>query len=449
MSVKVLVGDARAVLKTLPDESVDCCVTSPPYMGLRAYGDDAAELGREGTVQGFVLNLVDVFAEVRRVLKPRGTCFLNLGDCYAGSKKGLMADGSVVGGAKQRTNKGTMLNTRKRGDRGGISGKQASNSASLGAGDAVCPPGFKPKDLMMIPNRVAIALQDDGWWVRNEIVWGKPNPMPSSVTDRLSNAHEKIWLLTKSGHSYYDNDAGQVPSSDATAARAERADYAFGKAGNGRNDEKRVYAPRPGGPNGYNKRNRELRDGPGNKQDGAGNRTYTGFNARWKESGKHKGHDSNTGFSERWKQTKEEWMRDGQKAQISKLHAKREQHTGMGRRLRDYEEAPLAVWRFSPAQFPGAHYAVFPPELVERALSVGCPVGGTVLDPFGGSGTVGLVALHTGREAILIDLYEKHAAMARERIASGGRLDAKMRRESREAAIRAKAEEQGQEALPL
>ena len=400
MSVRIIEGDARAVLRSLPDESVDCCITSPPYYGLRSYGGGEAEIGREGTVQGFILNLVDVFGEVRRVLRPRGTCFVNIGDCYAGPKKGQMADGSVVGGEKQRTNRGTMENrATRRADFGGISGKQASNPASLHAGNAICPPGLKPKDLMLVPARLAIALQDDGWWVRSEIIWAKPNPMPESVKGRPSTAHEHIWMLTKSGQHFYDNDAAQEPVSDATTGRT------FGN-GNGRNDAGREYRPKVAGVNGYQRRGREHRDGP-SKQDGAGNPTYTGFNKRWRESGLHKGHDSNTGFYARWA---------GREAPST-------------RRLRNYEDAPLEVWRFSPAQYRDAHFATFPPTLVERCLAAGCPAGGVVLDPFGGAGTTGLVADRLGYDAILAELNPEYAALAVNRIRDASPLTADVRAE--------------------
>lgn len=185
MSATVLVGDCRAVLRTMDAESVQCCVTSPPYWGLRDYGVDG-QMGLEPTPELYVEHLVDVMREVWRVLRPDGTLWLNLGDSYAGSGRGLMGDGtpSDRGDAKQGTNRGTTV---------GAFGKSTS--------------GLKPKDLVGIPWRVAFALQADGWWLRSDIIWHKPNPMPESVTDRPTKAHEYVFLLTKSARYFYDAEA--------------------------------------------------------------------------------------------------------------------------------------------------------------------------------------------------------------------------------------------------
>jgi DNA modification methylase len=176
-------------LQKLPDKSVHCCVTSPPYFGLRDYGTNE-QIGLEETPEAFVSALVDVFREVRRVLKDDGTLWLNLGDSYAGSGKGANPDGSVHVSAlnsKQATHKGT------------ICGKKPPQKAHK--------IGLKPKDLIGIPWRVALALQADGWYLRQDIIWHKPNPMPESVTDRCTKSHEYIFLLSKSARYYYDADA--------------------------------------------------------------------------------------------------------------------------------------------------------------------------------------------------------------------------------------------------
>ena len=200
----ILTGDALQMLKTLPDESVQCCITSPPYWGLRSYldADDiqkGLELGAEKTPEEYVSRLVEVFREVRRVLRDDGTLWLNLGDSYAGSGKGLYADGNCYlseKSAKQKSNVGAI------GVRIGTQEGDAGHTHGV-----VPPPGLKPKDLVGIPWRVAFALQADGWWLRQDIIWAKLNPMPESVTDRCTKSHEYIFLLTKSARYYYDAEA--------------------------------------------------------------------------------------------------------------------------------------------------------------------------------------------------------------------------------------------------
>lgn len=182
-------ADCREALAHLKENSAHCCVTSPPYFGLRDYGN-TAQIGLEKTPDEYVAELVKVFREVRRVLRDDGTLWLNLGDSYAGSNKGVMADGSIVGGSKQKTSAGTMT--------GSIS--------KVGKLE-----GLKPKDLIGIPWRVAFALQADGWYLRQDIIWNKPNPMPESVTDRCTKAHEYIFLLSKSARYYFDSKAVAEP----------------------------------------------------------------------------------------------------------------------------------------------------------------------------------------------------------------------------------------------
>lgn len=176
----VIQGDALTVLRTLQENYVNCCVTSPPYWGLRNYGVDG-QLGLEKTPEEYIAKMVEVFREVRRVLKNDGTCWLNLGDSYAGSNQG---HGTTELSEKQKSNTGTQW--------------------MVGRNLPRLPNGLKPKDLCMIPARVALALQANGWWLRSVIIWSKPNPMPESVTDRPTTAHEYIYLLAKSEKYYYD-----------------------------------------------------------------------------------------------------------------------------------------------------------------------------------------------------------------------------------------------------
>ena len=193
MPVQILVGDARERLAELPAESVHCVVTSPPYWGLRAYGGDDGMIGLEPTFDAHLENLVAVFGGVRRVLRPGGTLWLNYGDAYAGSGRA-----QATGGA---TGRATMH----------------GSEHQTGWRDG----GWKAKDLMMMPARVAMALQADGWWLRSEIIWHKPNPMPESVTDRPTSAHEKMFLLSKSARYFYDAEAVRVPHVEPWRGKGE------------------------------------------------------------------------------------------------------------------------------------------------------------------------------------------------------------------------------------
>ncbi len=191
---RILQGDCLEVLKTLPDESVQTCVTSPPYFGLRDYGD-AGQIGLESSPQEYVAKLVEVFAEVHRVLKTDGTCWLNLGDSYAFIGRTHRKESPGVGAKQELKARKTSI---KWGDKPGENFKWTIEAFGT---------VIKPKDLMMIPHRTAIALQEWGWHIRQDIVWHKPNPMPESVTDRCTKSHEYIFLLTKSDRYYFDNEA--------------------------------------------------------------------------------------------------------------------------------------------------------------------------------------------------------------------------------------------------
>lgn len=362
MSVRILQGDVRDMLATLSDESVHCVVTSPPYWGLRDYGVDG-QLGMEPTMGEHIETMVDVFREVRRLLRKDGTVWLNYGDCYATSPNGRSAADTKAAGNDDRTFRDKPFSTvrpicdpeyRKR-TTGGIHAERRDDS-----GARIVAGGYlKPKDLCMIPNRLAIALQDDGWWVRSEIIWHKPNPMPESVTDRPATAHEKVWLLSKSARYWYDAQAVRRPIAPGSVDRyAQNIDGQEGshRANGGAKTNGTMKAV--GGPH---------RD----KQRGHGRR-HAGFNDRW-----------------------DAMPKDEQQAN--------------GANLRN-------VWTIATAPFSEAHFATFPPTLAETCIKAGCPLNGTVLDPFGGSGTTGLVADRLGRNAILIELNPDYAAMAERRI---------------------------------
>ncbi len=379
MSVRILIGDVRAKLAELPADSVDCVVTSPPYWGLRDYGVDG-QIGMEPTLGEHLDVMVRVFDAVRRVMKPEGTLWLNYGDCYATKPNGRSAAATKAAGADDRTFRDKPFSTvgpvydpnyRKR-TTGGIHAQRRDDAG----GRVVAGGTLKPKDLCMVPNRLAIALQDAGWWVRSEIVWGKPNPMPdSSGRYRPSTAHEKIWLLTKSSNSFYDSEAVRMPAQSGTDdwKQPDNWDTTVGEGGHGN-------VLRVG----------RAKNAPAPKSRRGHVREHQGFRDKW----------------------------DGMS---------RAQQTANGRLLRNYEPdlaaiVPPEVWEIATAGFREAHFATFPPALVAPCIMAGCPAGGTVLDPFGGAGTTALVADRLQRDAILIELNPEYAEMARRRIAGDASL---------------------------
>jgi len=332
MSLTILTGNNRTTLKTLPDESVNCCITSPPYWGLRDYGH-SDQIGQEPTPEQYVASLVAVFTEVRRVLRADGTLWLNLGDSYAGGGRG--------GGSpdcKQRTNVGSLV----------------APSPKI--------PGLKPKDLIGIPWMVAFALRSAGWWLRSEIIWHKPNPMPESVTDRPTCAHEKLFLLAKSADYYCDMAAIREPASPSLIKQVEE---------------------------GYN--GEALKDYlSASVQDASATKARIIGNAR-KRIDKQRGHGRrHEGFNERY----------------DNLTPAEQNLLGSNKRN---------VWTVAPANFREAHFATYPPALIAPCVLAGCPVGGVVLDPFGGSGTTGMVALEYGRRAVLCELNPDYVALIHQR----------------------------------
>ena len=385
----ILTGDCREVLKTLADASVNCCVTSPPYWGLRDYGTakweggDAgcdhrkaeirqrrnlaaaanacdggsrtqaarqdndlgipysdvcakcgarrvdSQIGLEQTPEAYVAAMVAVFREVRRVLRDDGTLWLNLGDSYASSPAGSMTTSGPLQGGGFRANK--PFNT--------------ANTAVT---------GLKPKDLCGIPWRVAFALQADGWYLRQDIIWHKPNPMPESVTDRCTKAHEYVFLLSKSARYFFDAEAIKEPAADP--AREKRCE--------GENAYRGQAAMRP---RGETRRHRK----PAGWDTGAGAHGTI--------------------------------HRDGRAKEVEYTET---EATNRNKR---------SVWTVPTAPYSGAHFATFPPALIVPCILAGCPAGGTVLDPFGGSGTTGAVASGNGRRAVLVELNPEYAKLATDR----------------------------------
>lgn len=322
MTIRILTGDCREVLRTLADGSVQCCVTSPPYYGLRDY-QVAGQIGLERSMHDFIAELVAVFREVRRVLLDDGTLWLNMGDSYAS------------GGRATRDPGRSKIHPAFSGDADGL--RPAD------------PPGIKPKDLIGIPWRVAFALQADGWYLRQDIIWHKPNPMPESVTDRCTKSHEYVFLLSKSERYYFDSEAMQEPANGQS-----EHDLTGGQ-----------YAPE-------------------------GQRAHTGSRRAYS-------------FARRTATTPP----PGSPAQH---RDDRDDIAYVGTRNK------RSVWTVPTQPFRDAHFATFPPALIEPCILAGSRPGDTILDPFGGAGTTGLVADRLQRDAILVELNPQYAEMARRRI---------------------------------
>jgi DNA modification methylase len=348
VTVTIRHGDCREVLRTLPDESVHCCVTSPPYFGLRDYGV-AGQIGLEPTPEAFVDEMVSVFREVRRVLRADGTLWLNLGDSYAGS----------WGAQGRQGSSGQMAN------RSVVSARQieAHPKRQARTGSVTQLDGIKAKDLIGIPWQVAFALRADGWYLRQDIIWSKPNPMPESITDRCTKAHEYIFLLSKSERYYYDQESVLEPAAQSSIERLSQPTIAQ-QAGSDRV---------PGKTNGTMKAVGRA----------SGNKTHKYVTEY--EDGDSEKHRTKAGL-----------MKIADKPYP--MRNKR------------------SVWEVTTQPFKEAHFATFPPLLIEPCIKAGCPAGGTVLDPFGGAGTTGMVACRLLRDAILIELNPEYAAIAERRI---------------------------------
>jgi site-specific DNA-methyltransferase (adenine-specific) len=295
-------------MKNMPDGSINTCITSPPYFGLRDYGHEG-QIGLEPTPDDFVEAMVAVFREVKRVLRDDGTLWLNLGDSYASYR-----DGKATPDTTRGDSNGTLV------PKGAAKNRMASSFAGT---------SIKHKDLIGIPWRVAFALQQDGWYLRQDIIWHKPNPMPESVRDRCTKSHEYIFLLSKSPKYYFDAEAIKEPAKTAPATR---------------------------------------------------NKAAEGYHADYPKG-------------DRFSSGERVWGADGKKNKRS-------------------------VWEVQLRPYKGAHFATFPPDLIEPCVLAGCPEGGIVLDPFGGSGTTAGVALKHNRNAVLCELNPKYADIIPDRIES-------------------------------
>ena len=298
MNYRIIQGDCREALKQIDAGSVHTCVTSPPYFGLRDYGGGEGEIGSEQEVEEYIDAMVDVFREVRRCLRDDGTVWLNLGDSYM-AQKNVAPPPQTIGGQRDMP---TFIPGNRREQK-----------------------GLKHKDLIGIPWRVAFALQADGWWLRQDIIWHKPNPMPESVTDRCTKAHEYIFLLSKKSHYYFDNEAI--------------------------------------------------------KED-----------AKWERWG------NQTVIKEQ--QGTASWIGSKTKEELAAMGKKNKR----------------SVWTVNTKGYKGAHFAVYPKKLIEPCILAGCPEGGTVLDPFTGSGTTAVVALENNRKFVGTELNPEYIKIAENRI---------------------------------
>ena len=307
------IGDCVESMKQMDDQSVNCCVTSPPYFGLRDYGVDG-QIGLENTPDAYVARLVEVFREVRRVLRDDGTLWLNMGDSYArtgGTDRKVSASAQV----------GSTRNTLDQ------MGDRTSNASAI---------GLKAKDLIGVPWMLAFALRADGWYLRQDIVWRKPNPMPESVNDRCTKAHEYVFLLSKKPKYYFDSEAIKE---DAVGGQT-------GKAAS-------------------------FKRGCSKREQAIPNQAH----------GTHRPERDDVAYN------------------------------GQKRNRR-------SVWTVATKPYKGAHFATFPPDLIEPCILAGCPPGGIVLDPFGGSGTTAGVAIAHDRKAVMCELSAEYAELVPDRVAS-------------------------------
>lgn len=354
----ILQGDTREVMRKLISEGVkvQSCVTSPPYWGLRDYGHKG-QIGLEDSPEEYVANMVEVFSLVKELLNDDGTLWLNLGDSYiAGATGTNCQNASTLGGGKD-----TQIAASKR-----------PNKSAF---------GLKPKNLVGIPWRVAFALQADGWYLRSDIIWSKPNPMPESVTDRPTKSHEYIFLLSKSSKYYYDHEAIKEPASTESLARMERGVSGTHKNINGAPGQSphSMNAPR------QNK-----------KQDGHGRR-HKGFNERWDEKTKYNDKDNYGGGGSSFKGHSGYYKADGTLI-CGELRNKR------------------SVWTISTKPYSEAHFATYPSDLIEPCILAGSKDGDIILDPFNGSGTTGLVAMQNRRKYIGIEINQEYIALSEKRL---------------------------------
>lgn len=337
---KILFGDCRTLMAQMIQEGLKAqtCVTSPPYFGLRDYGVDG-QLGLESTVDEYVQNMVEVFRLVRELLHEDGTLWLNLGDSYAGSGRGITRTGLNDG--KNPKTKGLILP------------KQNAAQSNL-----------KPKDLIGIPWKVAFALQADGWYLRQDIIWHKPNPMPESITDRCTKAHEYIFLFSKSRRYYFDHVAIKEPVAESSIKRLSQ-----------------------------NLDDQQGSDRVVNKHNGPMKAVYS-------------------------RSSRDSFKRSNSKRAVA------HPNQSMGTHRADRKESNYdlltrnkrSVWQVSTKPYKGAHFATFPMDLIEPCILAGSRVNDVVFDPFMGSGTTAAVAKKLKRQYLGCELNPKYGHLQKERL---------------------------------
>ena len=420
MQIKILQGDCIELLKKLEDQSINTCITSPPYWGLRNYNDEEKQLGMEDTPEEFVENLVKVFREVKRVLRDDGTVWLNLGDSYNTTQAGNKTWGDGVGANKHYKD-------------GSIPKKR--NTVK----------GLKKKDLVGIPWRVALALQSDGWYLRQDIIWHKPNPMPESVKDRCTKAHEYIFLLSKNPKYYFDNESIKEDLTGSSKKRLTQKNILNQKGSNRvpnkTNGKMKAVVSKKHGK--YKTQDNEAKHRQGIHANRGNNLIEVRTNLpeqkrfvkflRSKTKPKTLAENTNipltkiehwfrsdeAGFAypsiEDWKQVRE-YVDDWSKEYESINHGLTYYELKLDEVVVSNKRNKRSVWTITTKPFKGAHFATFPMDLIEPCVLAGCPEAGTVLDPFAGSGTTGIVAANHSRNSVLLELNKEYIEIAEKRI---------------------------------
>ena len=353
---QILCGDNREILPTLPEDSIDLVVTSPPYWGLRDYGHED-QIGLEPHPQLYVDNLVEICREIKRIIKPSGSFWLNLGDTYYGSGKGA----------------GTPLEDAKEVyimDRSSVP-KQNHRSNWL-----------QPKQLMGIPWRVATALQDDGWILRNCVIWYKPNHMPESVKDRLTKSYEFFFFFVKSSK----NTVWRNNLTDEWRFKKPKQEYYF-------DDDDQKECPVWRGYDYYFDLD-SIREPS----------TTTPWST---EPGKYTKNNPRTSYKGKFLDTDTTILTSPRARLVDRENPSFYHPNGKN---------PGDMWEIPTQPFPGSHFAVFPPDLIEPIIKSSSPVNGTIMDPFAGSGTTLRVARKLGRKFIGIELNPEYAAMCERRV---------------------------------
>lgn len=394
-NIKFIQGNCLDKIKELPDNYIDCVISSPPYFGLRDYGMKE-QFGLESNYKDYINNTIKVFETFKSKLKDHATIWWNVGDSYhnfrpTNNKEKLYKHPAYPKQSISGNRRDLPIESLKR--------NQRYND-------------IKEKDLMMIPNRVAIALQENGWYIRSEIIWHKPNPMPESVRDRPTSCHEKIWLITKNKKYYYDCDAIREPLAKSTIKNSKK------KISLKLNKEKKPYKiidPE------FRKEIIETRNLPDHS-------LIKEYLSEWKNKSKltieqienHFGNQAGHHWFEKNGSypSKEDWIElkkllnfdDKFDKEMTTINFKSglKQNNPLGRNKRN-------VWTITTKPCREAHFATFPMDLIEPCVLAGCKEGGIILDPFSGAGTTGIAAKKHNRNAILIELNPKYIEIAKKR----------------------------------